>query len=112
MAEHKTCYLWLHFQFQPVPEARLNRAKEQIKKSLDLTGKLLKDDEWWKNKVHCAALHILDDCSNHGTHLEALSAYPFENFHIIWKSLLRSGNKPLEQIRFDNTPHSIIFTQM
>jgi hypothetical protein len=85
--------------FQPIPEPQLAQAQKDIDSFLDYGSKII-GDEFFKNKMHTLK-HMLDDCEVHGCHLEALSAYPFENFQIIWKSLLRSGNKPMEQIRLD-----------
>jgi hypothetical protein len=90
---------WVLFMLQAIPEERLIRAENEIKKSIKMAAATLGGDDFWTNKVHNAALHMLQDCRKHGTHLDALSAYPFENFHIIWHNLLRSGNKPLAQIR-------------
>lgn len=52
------------------------------------------------SKVH-GLIHIVDDCEYHKCHLEAISAYPFENFQTIWGGgLIRSGYMPLAQIKY------------
>jgi len=56
-------------------------------------------DHWATGKNHWAA-HIMDDCENHKCHLERMSAYKYENKYRDFKEYLRSGNKPLEQVRY------------
>lgn len=97
---------------QPVPKERLKRARSNMKDFVELYKKTL-GDSCMTSKVHCM-IHILDDCEYHGCHLEALSAYPFENFQSIWSGMLRSGRLPLAQIRYDTAfvLHIIIFVTL
>ena len=82
---------------QPIPKERLVTAREDIRVFLE-GWKITFGEAGFTYKMH-SMLHVIDDCENFGCHLEYLSSYPFENFHSKWKTWLRSGNKPLEQIR-------------
>lgn len=92
---YKFCYF---LNFQPVPKERLERARQNLRHFVEMYHKTL-GDSCMTSKVHCM-IHILDDCEYHQCHLEALSAYPFENFQSIWAGMLRSGYLPLVQIRY------------
>jgi len=82
---------------QPVPPADLADAQQYIRRYVEMCMELW-GANWATPKNHWL-LHILQDCENHGCHLERLSAYKFENRYSCFKRYLRQGNKPLEQIR-------------
>ena len=85
------------FNLQPVPPADLADAQKYIRKYIEMCMEIW-GANWATPKNHWL-LHILQDCQNHGCHLERLSAYKFENRYSCFKRYLRQGNKPLEQIR-------------
>lgn len=82
---------------QPIPKERLDVAKDNITWFLRAYKSAL-GDACMTSKAH-GLVHMLDDCETHECHLEALSAYPFENFQSIWKNLIKTGFLPLVQIR-------------
>jgi hypothetical protein len=43
--------------------------------------------------------HMLDDLLHYACQLDFLSSYMYENFHARWRRWLRTGNKPLPQLR-------------
>lgn len=45
--------------------------------------------------------HILDDLEHNGCRMDDNSAYKFENFHKIYNDIIKAGNLPLEQIRYE-----------
>lgn len=48
-------------------------------------------------KSHAAA-HIPDDVETMGVHLDAISAYPFENMMQVFGKYVRTGKNPLKQL--------------
>lgn len=84
---------------QPIPEERLTRAQEAIEMFLNGWMTNAFGPQGMTYKFH-SLVHMLDDCRNHGCHLEFLAAYIYENFHMQWGSFIRSGNLPVSQIRY------------
>ena len=99
----------IYFCIQPVPPQKLERAKAHIGAFLKLYHQIALDPGI-TYKFH-SLIHVLDDCANFLCHLEFLASYIYENFHSRWNNWLRSGNLPIEQLRFVwMIPHLINFT--
>lgn len=83
------------FNFQPVPISEALEAKRVLK----LFVQQLIDFGYPIKPTTHAVIHMPDDVINFNCGVENLSAFVFENFYRVFRNILRSGNKPLEQIR-------------
>lgn len=81
---------------QPVPDLDLERARKEFNSFF--TDYTALDKSVATSKVH-GLTHVADDVKRQNVHLEALGAYKYENFQRLWGNTLRSGTKPLAQIR-------------
>lgn len=82
------CTSETHFQLLPVAETMLNHF-------VDNYGKFY-GQEYITSNVH-NLIHVVDEVKRFGT-LKSFNAYPFENKLSSIKRMIRTGNKPLQQI--------------
>lgn len=83
---------------QPLPPETLERARKHIRLFIEIYTNEVQGLSAMTYKMH-SLIHLIDDLVKYLCHMEFLSSYKYENFHSKWKTWLRSGNKPLEQIR-------------
>ena len=85
----------------------LNQDKALRNKYVNFAGNLLKffanNSQFHYTETFCVynihnLVHLADDVVNHGTSLNELSAFPFENFMQTLKKMVRSAHNPLAQV--------------
>lgn len=83
------------FSPNPVPQSDIDLATELLKKYVETSIKLGYPIRFTDHE----STHIPEDSKNFVCGVECLSAYVFENFQRFFRSILRSGHLPVEQIR-------------
>lgn len=80
---------------EPVPAEKSGEARRLLK----LYVEQMKEFEFPIRFLTHNVIHVPEDVINHQTGVETLDAFVYENVQRVFRDILGSGNKPVEQIR-------------